>query len=62
MNRAELVFVSASRGEPGVALEMPRHNDCASRTDARLRAELKRPVKQISRQIRAIKKSPNFEY
>lgn len=34
----------------------------ASRTDARLRAELKRPVKQISRQLRAIKKSPNFKY
>ena len=33
----------------------------ASRTDARLRAELKRPVKQISRQIRAIKNSPNFK-
>ncbi|MEE2056627.1 ribosome small subunit-dependent GTPase A [Rhodococcus artemisiae] len=33
----------------------------ASRTDARLRAELERPKKQITRHIRAIKKSPNFK-
>lgn len=33
----------------------------ASRTDARLRAELERPMKQISRHIRALKQSPNFK-
>ncbi|MFE5240317.1 MULTISPECIES: ribosome small subunit-dependent GTPase A [unclassified Streptomyces] len=33
----------------------------ASRTDARLRAELERPMKQISRQVRALKQSPNFK-
>ncbi|MFD4153680.1 ribosome small subunit-dependent GTPase A [Streptomyces hydrogenans] len=33
----------------------------ASRTDARLRAELERPLKQISRQVRALKQSPNFK-
>ncbi|WP_432182966.1 ribosome small subunit-dependent GTPase A [Streptomyces tendae] len=33
----------------------------ASRTDARLRAELERPLKQISRQVRALKQSPHFK-
>ncbi|MER7053283.1 ribosome small subunit-dependent GTPase A [Streptomyces sp. NPDC000351] len=33
----------------------------ASRTDARLRAELERPMKQIARQVRALKQSPNFK-
>ncbi|WP_308251028.1 ribosome small subunit-dependent GTPase A [Streptomyces anulatus] len=33
----------------------------ASRTDARLRAELERPRKQISRHLRALKQSPNFK-
>ncbi|MGW0931008.1 ribosome small subunit-dependent GTPase A [Streptomyces sp. NPDC002644] len=33
----------------------------AARTDARLRAELERPLKQISRQVRALKRSPNFK-
>lgn len=33
----------------------------ASRTDARLRAELERPKKQIARHVRAIKNSPNFK-
>lgn len=32
----------------------------ASRTDARLRAELERPKKQIARQVRALKQSPHF--
>ncbi|MFB4300608.1 ribosome small subunit-dependent GTPase A [Actinomadura sp. NTSP31] len=32
-----------------------------SRTDARLRAELERPKKQIARQVRALKQSPNFK-
>ncbi|GAA1675829.1 putative ribosome biogenesis GTPase RsgA [Citricoccus zhacaiensis] len=33
----------------------------ASRTDARLRAELERPKKQIARQARALKKFPHFK-
>ncbi|NYV73591.1 ribosome small subunit-dependent GTPase A [Streptomyces sp. UH6] len=33
----------------------------ASRSDARLRAELERPLKQISRQVRALKQSPHFK-
>ncbi|MGC0386015.1 hypothetical protein [Streptomyces sp. SAI-129] len=33
----------------------------ASRTDARLCAELERPMKQISRQVRALKQSPHFK-
>jgi ribosome biogenesis GTPase len=33
----------------------------ASRTDARLRAELERPMKQIARQVRALKQSPHFK-
>ncbi|MFJ5848226.1 ribosome small subunit-dependent GTPase A [Streptomyces sp. NPDC092903] len=33
----------------------------AARTDARLRAELERPLKQISRHIRALKQSPHFK-
>ncbi|WP_338703248.1 ribosome small subunit-dependent GTPase A [Streptomyces sp. Q6] len=33
----------------------------ASRTDARLRAELERPRKEISRHLRALKQSPNFK-
>ncbi|MFD8198103.1 hypothetical protein [Streptomyces sp. NPDC059701] len=33
----------------------------ASRTDARLRAELERPMKQISRQARALMQSPHFK-
>ncbi|MEU9201336.1 ribosome small subunit-dependent GTPase A [Streptomyces sp. NPDC048332] len=33
----------------------------ASRTDARLRAELERPLKEISRQLRALKRSPHFK-
>ncbi|MFJ6235803.1 ribosome small subunit-dependent GTPase A [Streptomyces griseus] len=33
----------------------------AARTDARLRAELERPMKQISRQVRALKQSPHFK-
>ncbi|WP_381560887.1 ribosome small subunit-dependent GTPase A [Streptomyces eurythermus] len=33
----------------------------AARTDARLRAELERPTKQISRQVRALKQSPRFK-
>ncbi|MGW4806670.1 ribosome small subunit-dependent GTPase A [Kitasatospora sp. NPDC004272] len=33
----------------------------ASRTDARLRAELERPRKQISRDIRTLKQSPHFK-
>ncbi|WP_299535840.1 ribosome small subunit-dependent GTPase A [uncultured Streptomyces sp.] len=33
----------------------------ASRTDARLRAELERPRKQIARHVRALKQSPNFK-
>ncbi|WP_315986333.1 ribosome small subunit-dependent GTPase A [Streptomyces sp. OR43] len=33
----------------------------ASRTDARLRAELVRPLKEISRQVRAHKQSPRFK-
>ncbi|MGW3341664.1 ribosome small subunit-dependent GTPase A [Nonomuraea rubra] len=32
-----------------------------SRTDARLRAELERPKKEIARLVRAIKQSPNFK-
>ncbi|MEW5627177.1 ribosome small subunit-dependent GTPase A [Streptomyces hydrogenans] len=33
----------------------------AARTDARLRAELERPLKQISRDIRTLKQSPHFK-
>ncbi|MFE5207156.1 ribosome small subunit-dependent GTPase A [Streptomyces sp. NPDC056600] len=33
----------------------------AARTDARLRAELERPMKQITRQVRALKRSSHFK-
>ncbi|MFD6741454.1 methyltransferase type 11 [Streptomyces anthocyanicus] len=33
----------------------------AARGDARLRAELERPMKQIARQVRALKQSPGFK-
>ncbi|MBB5631490.1 hypothetical protein [Sphaerisporangium krabiense] len=57
----------AERGLCGVVAEprggshhrLQRENTyAASRTEARLRAELERPLKQISRQVRALKQSP----